>query len=235
MPSGHGSERSIGAGADNVEIDSPGAQEGQRILELTSCVWAFSALAAALESGLLDGLDTPRTAAHISARTGIPAELIKAVFDVLAALGLVTAGPDGYACTPGMVGYLSRRHPDVVRADLRTSRLLAGELMALLRPGHCAPLGWRYPDPELLQAQGVRSTEPVAVWASRLFPALAGLTEALAAPTARFLDVGTGVGRLAIAMCQQFPTLHVVGLDLFGPALDLARRNVAQAGLGSRD
>ena len=122
MPSGHGSERSIGAGADNVEIDSPGAQEGQRILELTSCVWAFSALAAALESGLLDGLDTPRTAAHISARTGIPAELIKAVFDVLAALGLVTAGPDGYACTPGMVGYLSRRHPDVVRADLRTSR-----------------------------------------------------------------------------------------------------------------
>ena len=59
MPSGHGSERSIGAGADNVEIDSPGAQEGQRILELTSCVWAFSALAAALESGLLDGLRGP--------------------------------------------------------------------------------------------------------------------------------------------------------------------------------
>ena len=234
MPSGHSSGRSIRAGVDNVEIDSPGAQEGQRILELVSCVWAFSALSAALESGLLEGLDTPQTGAQISARTGIADELIKAVLEVLSALGLVTGGADGYACTPGMVGYLSRRHPDVVRADLRASRLLAGELTALLRPGHCAPPGWHYSDPELLQAQGVRSTESVAVWASRLFPTLAGLSEALAAPTARFLDVGTGVGRLAIAMCHQFPALHIVGLDLFKPALDLARRNVARAALSSR-
>jgi predicted O-methyltransferase YrrM len=53
-------------------------------------------------------------------------------------------------------------------------------------------------------------------------------------PTASFLDVGTGVGRLAIAMCEQFPALRVVGLDPFATALELARRNVAEAGLDSR-
>ncbi len=33
------------------------------------------------------------------------------------------------------------------------------------------------------------------------------------APTASFLDVGTGAGHLAIAMCHQFPSLRVVGID----------------------
>jgi cyclopropane fatty-acyl-phospholipid synthase-like methyltransferase len=89
-------------------------------------------------------------------------------------------------------------------------------------------------DPALLQAWGVRSVESVPIWVERLFPALDGLCEALKAPTASFLDVGTGVGRLAIAMCEQFPTLRVVGLDPFDAALKLARRNVAEAALEDR-
>jgi methylase of polypeptide subunit release factors len=76
--------------------------------------------------------------------------------------------------------------------------------------------------------------EPVAIWAERLFPALKGLPEALHAPTAHFLDVGTGVGHLAIAMCRQFPTLRVVGIDPFETALELARRNVVEADLEGR-
>jgi predicted O-methyltransferase YrrM len=35
-------------------------------------------------------------------------------------------------------------------------------------------------------------------------------------------------------MCEQFPALRVVGLDPFDTALELARRNVAEAGLEDR-
>lgn len=112
--------------------------------------------------------------------------------------------------------------------------MLAAELVARMRAGGAQAPGWRYSDPALLEAQGLRSIEPVPIWAERLFPGLDGLCAALDASTASFLDVGTGVGRLAIAMCEQFPALRVVGLDPFDTSLALARRNVAEVGLADR-
>jgi SAM-dependent methyltransferase len=63
---------------------------------------------------------------------------------------------------------------------------------------------------------------------------LDGLGAALDAPGARLLDVGTGTGWLAVALAQAFPNLAVVGIDIFEPALELARQNVAQSGLDGR-
>jgi len=211
-----------------------GAQERQRILELGLSVWAFSALAAAVEGGVLDELATPQTPAQISARTGTSEALVEAVLDVLVALDLVEVDGDWFVCTPGLSAYTSDPPQQFLRADLRATPLLAAELVARFRAGGAAAHGWHYSDPDLLQAWGMRSVEPVPIWAERLFPALDGLCAALDAPTASFLDVGTGVGRLAIAMCEQFPALHVVGLDPFDTALELARRNIAGAGLGDR-
>ena len=74
----------------------------------------------------------------------------------------------------------------------------------------------------------------VVPWVELLFPHLEGLPERLREPTARFLDVGSGVGRLSIEMCRRFPNLRVVGIDPFETALTLARRNVAEAGLGDQ-
>jgi SAM-dependent methyltransferase len=48
-----------------------------------------------------------------------------------------------------------------------------------------------------------------------------------AALRGRFLDVGTGVGAIALEAAAQFPSLRVVGLDIWEPALALARANVA--------
>lgn len=211
-----------------------GAQERQRILELGSSVWAFSALAAAVEGGILDELATPHTPAQISARTGTSAALIEAVLDVLVALDLVQVDGEAFVCTPGMSAYTSGRRQEIFRADLRSTQLLAAELVARLRAGGAQAQGWRYSDPALLEAQGVRSIEAVPIWAERLFPALDGLCAALDASTASFLDVGTGVGRLAMAMCEQYPALRVVGIDPFETSLELARRNVADAGLEDR-
>jgi SAM-dependent methyltransferase len=212
----------------------PGAQERQQVMDLGLSVWAFSALAAAVEGGILDELAIAQTPAQLSAGTGASATLIEAVLDVLVALGLVQASGDAFACTPGMSAYTGGQRQEFLRADLRATPLMAAELVARFRAGGAAAHGWRYADPALLQAWGMRSVESVPIWAERLFPSLDGLCAALAAPTATFLDVGTGVGRLAIAMCEQFPALRVVGLDPFETALALARSNVAEAGLADR-
>jgi hypothetical protein len=48
------------------------------------------------------------------------------------------------------------------------------------------------------------------------------------------LDVGVGVAAMAVAYCEVFPGLRVVGLDVFPRALELAERTVEQAGMNSR-
>ena len=48
------------------------------------------------------------------------------------------------------------------------------------------------------------------------------------------LDVGTGVGWLAIAAANLWPSATVVGVDVWQPALERARTNVKEAGLDDR-
>jgi precorrin-6B methylase 2 len=83
---------------------------------------------------------------------------------------------------------------------------------------------WSHSDPVLLRAQGAASTV-VATLLSNL---------ALTSPGARILDVGTGVAGLAMAFCRTVPDATVVGIDPWGPALEIAREDVASAGLESR-
>jgi SAM-dependent methyltransferase len=84
--------------------------------------------------------------------------------------------------------------------------------------------GWYYTDPQILQGQGASS----AIIAELLAGAGIGIQDA------RILDVGTGVGALAVAFCRTFPDSTVVGIDPWQLSLELARQNVAAAGLGSR-
>jgi precorrin-6B methylase 2 len=88
-----------------------------------------------------------------------------------------------------------------------------------LRPG-----GWFYTDPQIIQGQGASS-----VMVAQL---LAGA--GLGTPDARILDIGTGVGALAVALCRTFPNSTVVGIDPWELSLELARQNVTAAGFGSR-
>jgi len=93
--------------------------------------------------------------------------------------------------------------------------------------------GWSYADASMLQRAG-EITEGFANVLPRFVPMLEGLAPRLEGSGATFLDVGTGVGRLAIGMARKWPALRVVGLDVWGPSLALARKNVAEAGLQDR-
>src|SRR5262245_52449328 len=85
------------------------------------------------------------------------------------------------------------------------------------------PPAWKVRDPAMLHAQGQASRAIVhgliALAADR--PALAASLDG------RMLDVGTGVGALALEAAAQRPSLEIVGIDIWDPALALARANVA--------
>jgi methylase of polypeptide subunit release factors len=48
------------------------------------------------------------------------------------------------------------------------------------------------------------------------------------------LDIGTGVGWLAIEAAQVWPALKVVAIDIWEPSLQLARATIATTGLQER-
>jgi precorrin-6B methylase 2 len=84
----------------------------------------------------------------------------------------------------------------------------------------------------LLDAQGASSRMVVHLMAqaAETRPALAAM---LSRPGV-FLDVGTGVGWLAIEAARVWPALGVVAIDIWEPSLAQARRNIAAAGLEGR-
>ncbi|MFQ5425723.1 MAG: SAM-dependent methyltransferase [Gaiellales bacterium] len=94
--------------------------------------------------------------------------------------------------------------------------------------------GWSYTDVRLLESQGAESATFPAALDRTIAPILDSLPERLSRGEARFLDVGVGVAGLSIAMCERWPSLTVVGLDPWAPALELARRNVVAAKLSER-
>ena len=87
------------------------------------------------------------------------------------------------------------------------------------------PPGWTFTDPAILQGWGRGSAFVPAALAAAA-PELAGVRS--------FLDVGTGIGLLAIAAAGVWPQAAVVGIDIWGPALDTAAANIRAAGLADR-
>ena len=92
--------------------------------------------------------------------------------------------------------------------------------------------GWNYDGPVILESQGqvsrliVRSIDTLAAQRPELGEALHR--------SGAFLDVGTGVGWLAIEAARAWPPLRIVGIDSWEPALALARKNLAQTGVAER-
>ena len=92
--------------------------------------------------------------------------------------------------------------------------------------------GWRHEDPAMLQSQGQMSRHII-----HSIDALADQCPGLRATLRRpgtLLDVGTGTGWLAIEAVRIWPALRVVGIDVWEPALAIARKNVEQSQFAQR-
>lgn len=167
--------------------------------------------------------------------------------EALAALGALLrlhasggeAHPEVLACLEDVAGALgvaetlAEADADELAALASGIRPLLVQAVDLVADPWRAP-GWSYTDTELLESEGEESAAFADVVAEVIAPALDGLEERLSSPGAAVLDVGVGVAGLSIAMCRRWPALRAVGIDPWGPALVIARRNVATAGLADR-
>jgi 2-polyprenyl-3-methyl-5-hydroxy-6-metoxy-1,4-benzoquinol methylase len=113
------------------------------------------------------------------------------------------------------------------------ARTLLAQSAELIAEPARAP-GWEHVDPQVLQGTGKMSSAIAGAIAAAAAADLTGLGDRLRVPGATLLDVGTGTAWLAIALAQAYPRLRVTGIDIFEPALELARGNVAASGLAAR-
>ena len=151
--------------------------------------------------------------------TGLPldASLEPHVAAVATALGVHDA-----------LGELTPAEARSLSGEIRTFALSNAKLVCFDTPG----AGWQHREAELLQAAGdVSSTVPQRL-ARAIAPLLAGLPERLQAPGSAFLDVGVGVAALSIEMARLWPSLRIVGIDPWAPALALAHGADARRGDG---
>lgn len=154
------------------------------------------------------------------ARGDGPPELTAAAWDLLAAAGLTTE--------PG--GPLTRfgtATPEQVASQAATA-LHQASALASGRGSH-----WGTQTDEALLTQGHASARGAAM-ARFMLPMMGDLAARVTEPGARFLDVGTGVGALAVGFAEVFPQLQVLGIDILDRALDLARQTIAASSASAR-
>lgn len=167
--------------------------------------------------GVFSGLAAKTDAlAALGARLGLTDPGPEADPRVVAALDAVLAAagvPDLDALAPQQRAMLG--------AGIRSFFRQSGDLL----DDPTRPPGWNYTDALVLDGQG-RASMMIPSLLQGAVPELAGITS--------FLDVGAGVGLLAIAAASVFTQSSVVGIDPWEPALERARTNVRDAGLESR-
>ncbi len=127
-------------------------------------------------------------------------------------------------------GLLDGLEPGQVAAIVGQLNYGLQDALDLIREPERAP-GWAYTDPTILQERGRGSRAVVRNIANlaRQRPVLAATLS-----SAKFLDIGTGVGWLAIEAAKTWPGMQIVGLDIWEPSLELARTNIATEGLQDR-
>jgi hypothetical protein len=174
------------------------------VAELARSTAALAAVGAALESRANETPLAPPIRARLDA--------------VLDSLGVRDA-VDGLG--PAEIGPILAS----VRVDLLSGAKLASRAEAP---------GWAHVEPALLEAAGDVSAGFPSLLKARIAPRLDGLAERLEARGAAFLDIGTGVAALSIAMARRWPRLKIVGIEPWGPSIAIARARVAASGLAGR-
>lgn len=195
--------------------------------------WAISTLCFAAEKGILEQLSEPRTASDVSEHSGVHVSLVECILDTLVALNLVQCNGDAYIADPGLLPMVKMPVKTFFLANLRSNILQCRDFIDSARKP-AIDLGWYFTDPEILQSQGWASAATIMIMLLELFPKLSDLSSRLQSPSASFLDVGTGVGAIAITTCRILPNLHVVGLEPQDAPLAEAHRNIAAAGFSDR-
>ena len=171
-----------------------------------------------------------------------PDELVRVLHEgdlaswTLAAVA-VALSTSGGSSRDAAIGVLTAAGIDAAELDGAAHASRAAQATGtLLKAGAIARAGelsWADQSDETLLAQGRASAVGGAAFA-RAVPMIPGMAALLARPDAAILDVGTGIGAMAVAYAEALPGVHVVGIDVMPRAIELARQTVANSTVGDR-
>jgi predicted O-methyltransferase YrrM len=217
----------------DVMISSP-MEMRALTMDLTTSMWTLGAITVLFESGLATHLREPASVDELAGKCpALSHSRIERCLAVATTAGVVSADGGRFKLAEGAQAFSAPPMLAMIKGDLRAHLM---QVMAYVdaATGEQGTSGWRHTNRALLQAQGDASAAFVPAFKMSIVGTLDGLAARLDRPGARMLDVGTGVGSLAIAMCRAFPSLAVVGLDPYEVPLAIARENVQRAGLAER-
>jgi hypothetical protein len=192
-----------------TETIATAAEAGTLVRRLQEGVWQLATLAVALT-------DDPRR----------DPEQKRLAQQVLVELGLMSETSGGIAPAAGLAELIRNGAVDIPAVSAANILQAAGMLSGAA--------AWASQNDDALLAQGRGSAQAAAAFKMFALPVLAGLGDLLDGESPKMLDVGVGVAAMAVAYCRTFPGLRVVGLDVLPRALELARRQVDEAGLADR-
>ncbi|MDI3308339.1 MAG: methyltransferase [Acetobacteraceae bacterium] len=180
-----------------------------------------------------EGAATPAT---LAARTGAAERGLRALCDTLVVHGLLLKRPDGtYALTPSAATFLDRRSPACMGSTvgfLASPELLEMVLRdpaAYVRNGGAPGLAAIAPE----HPMWVKFARAMAPFAAPLASGVADWAVAQGVAPRRVLDVSASHGLFGLAFARRFPDCTVSALD-WAPVLEVAKENVAAAGLSER-
>lgn len=185
---------------------------GAHLNQLYEAVWQLAAIACALRASPEASSDLQRAVEEVLVKGGVAVDVDGATQVVDGLRQLIDLGGGD---------------PAKLASQAAAPILQAG---ALLSGAH----QWTAQDDEALLAQGRASAQGAQMFREFAVPMMPGMDGLLAGPSPVMLDVGVGVAAAAVAWCQAWPSLRIVGLDVFDHALQLAERNVADAGMAER-
>jgi len=209
------------------------AEARKVVNKLIDSVWAYDALCFTVKRGILTQLNEPRSLAYLSQHCGVPVSMAERVLDILVSMDMVQREKDVYKIDQGMLPLITEPIKTVFLSNILANYFEGQDLVNSAGKPTITP-GWHFTDPEILQSQGMVSAILTEFFIKGLAPKLGDLGARLQSPSARFLDVGSGVGAISMATCRFLPNLQVVGLEPQDAPLALARRNIAAAGLTNR-
>jgi hypothetical protein len=141
--------------------------------------------------------------------------------------GKIDVHPDVAARLEALVGVLLPGGPDGLDAGqsaaaVESITLMLEETRDLLENAGRPP-AWSISNPAMLRAQGQASR----IVARRIISLAADRPVFAENLKGRFLDVGTGIAAIPMALAPHFPALQMVGIDIWQPSLALARADLA--------
>ena len=204
-------------------------QAKNSLQSLTESLWIFTALNVLSESKILTVLNEEKTLEELEKTSKLPKSVLEQTINLLIETGFIIAEKNYVILAPGMQALIEKINPERFAAQLRTAFGLTSEFIKSSREQNLKT-GWHYQDELILQAQGAHSEYIV----TDCIPQDANFQNILKKDNSLFLDVGAGVGKISLRLCQDYDNIRVIALEPADAPFFLAKKNITESPYNDR-